>query len=143
TDYRSFMIARVLLAFVSIADPFYVVYAKVALGAPLATVGLYLAASAISALLSNFIWGPLTDRVSSRTLMVLTVLSVATVPLAALVIPLFQPVVPADVFDTLFAVVFVFGGLATGSARIVNNNMLLSIAPPAERPAYLGFLNTV
>jgi MFS family permease len=75
--------------------------------------------------------------------MILTILSVALVPVSALVIPWFQQALPRGLFYTLFAVVFVLGGLATGSARIVNANMLLAIAPAASRATYVGFLNTV
>ena len=142
-DYRAFMVARVLLALVAIADPFYAVYARSGLGAPVEAVGLYLGASAAASLLSNFIWGPLTNRAGNRMLMTLGVLSVASVPLAALVVPAFSGMLSKGELHTLFAVVFLLGGLATGSSRIVNNNMMLSIAPPASRATYLGFLNTV
>jgi MFS family permease len=142
-DYRAFMIARVLLGLVTIADPFYVVYAKTALGAPVETVGLYLGATAASSLFSNFIWGPLADRAGNRTLMILSVLSVASVPLAALLVPMFSGLISRADLNALFAVVFLLGGLATGSARIVSANMMLSIAPPASRATYLGFLSTV
>ena len=141
-DYRSFMLARLLLALVTISDPFYVVFAKEKLGAPAALVGLYLGASAAAGLLSNFVWGPMADRANNRTLMVVTVISVALVPLAALAVPMFLGgLLPADALLGIFTVVFVLGGLAAGSARIVNNNMLLAIAPPAERATYIGFLN--
>ena len=143
SDYQAFVVARVLLGLVAIADPFYVLYARVELGAPVATAGLYLAASSASSLLSNFIWGPLADRAGNRTLMVLGVLSVASVPLSALVVPAFAPLLSRDALHTLFALVFVCGGLATGSSRIANNNMMLTIAPPHSRPTYLGFLNTL
>jgi hypothetical protein len=142
-DYRSFMVARILLALASIADPFYAVYASTVLGAPAAIIGLYLGASSGSALLSNFFWGPLSDRAGNRSLMTITVISVGLVPLAALVIPLFQGVIPQQQVQTAFAIVFVLAGLAVGSGRIVNNNMMLGIAPPAERAIYVGFINTV
>lgn len=142
-DYRNFMVSRILMSLATVADPFYVVYAKTQLGAPPATVGLYLGALSISSLLSNFFWSPLADRASNRTLMVWTVASVAVVPLTAIVISLFEGLVDNGVLFTSFAAVFVLSGLALGGARIVNNNMLLTIAPPTERPTYIGFLNTL
>lgn len=142
-DYRSFMLARILISLASIADPFYVVYAKTDLGAPAATVGLYIGAISIASLLSNFLWSPLSDRAGNRTLMVLTVVSVSMVPLLALLLSMLVGVVPSEVLFASFALVFVLSGLALGAARIINNNMLLSIAPPAERATYIGFLNTV
>jgi MFS family permease len=142
-DYRSFMVARILLALASVADPFYAVYANTVLGAPTAIVGLYLGASSGASLISNFFWGPLSDRAGNRSLMTITVLSVGLVPLSALLIPLLQGLVPQEQVHTAFAVVFVLAGLAVGSGRIVNNNMMLTIAPPAERAIYVGFINTV
>ncbi|HET9495897.1 MAG TPA: MFS transporter [Chloroflexia bacterium] len=142
-DYRSFMVARVLISLAAIADPFYVVYAKNVLGAPAATVGLYLGASSVASLLSNFFWSPLSDRASNRTVMTMTVLATALVPLTAVAISLFVGQVDNTFLFTSFTLVFVLGGLAVGASRIVNNNMLLTVAPPAELATYVGFLNTV
>jgi hypothetical protein len=142
-DYRSFMVARILISLASIADPFYVVFAKENLGAPPATVGLYLGALSIASLLSNFFWSPMSDRASNRMLMTFTVISVALVPLTAFVMSMFVGAVSDTILFTTFTVVFVLSGLAGGAGRIVNNNMLLTIAPPAHRAIYVGFLNTV
>jgi predicted MFS family arabinose efflux permease len=142
-DYRALMLARILLAVATVADPFYVVYAKNSLQAPPATVGLYLAALSVSSLLSNFIWSPLSDRASNRTLMVLTVCSVAAVPLTALLLASASIAVDHALLYPAFALVFILSGNALGSSRILNNNMLLTVAPAAELPTYVGFLNTV
>jgi len=142
-DYRSFMVARILISLATIADPFYVVFAKSSLGAPASVVGLYLGALAAASLLSNFLWSPLADRASNRTVMTLTVIAFATVPFAALLLSMLKDVVDNGFLFTLFALVFVFAGLAVGAARIVNNNMLLTIAPAAERATYVGFLNLI
>ena len=142
-DYRAFMVSRILISLATVADPFYVVYAKTHLGAPPATVGLYLGAITMSSLLSNFIWSPLSDRAGNRTLMVLTVGSVASVPAMAMLVTLFAGIAPSEVLFTAFALVFILSGLALGAARIINNNMLLTIAPRAELSTYVGFLNTV
>jgi MFS family permease len=142
-DYRSFMFARVLLAIAAIADPFFVVFAEEKLGAPPATVGLYLGAVSISSLLSNFLWSPLADRASNRTLMSLTVVSVALVPLTATGLALLIGSVDNTFLYAAFTLVFIFSGLAVGASRIINNNMMLTIAPPADRATYIGFLNTI
>jgi MFS family permease len=44
---------------------------------------------------------------------------------------------------TSYTIVFILSGLALGAARIVSNNMLLTVAPPAERATYVGFLNAI
>ena len=142
-DFRMFLWARVFMALATVAEPFYVVYATVKLGAPPATVGLYVGALSISALLSNFLWSPLADRASNRVLMLFTAGSFAAVPLSALVLSSLSDVLGQTLLFSLFAGVFVLSGLALGASRIVNTNMLLTIAPPAERAAYIGFLNTI
>jgi MFS family permease len=145
-NYRSFLFARVLLAFSAIGDPFYVVYARERLHAPAATVGLYLAALTISGIASNLVWTPLTDRASPRGMMRGSTLAVLAPPLAALVLPPLLLVVgggPSDWGYLGFGLVFVLIGFASGAGRVINNNLLLDIAPAAERPTYIGFLNTV
>lgn len=142
-DYRAFMLLRILMALATIADPFYVVFAKTQLNAPPAIVGLYVAAISIASLASNFLWSPLSDRASKRTLALWTVGSVVVVPLSALLISLLAGIVDNNILFVAFSLVFILSGLAAGGSRIVNNNMLLTIAPPNERPTYIGFLNTV
>jgi len=142
-DYRSFIIARFLLAFASLADPFYVVFAKTNLGAPPATVGLYIGALSMASLVSNFFWNPLADRATNRMLMTLTVIAVSLVPATAFLISLLEHTLDNAALFTVFTVTFILSGFAVGAARVVNNNMLLTIAPPAERSTYVGFLNTV
>jgi MFS family permease len=75
--------------------------------------------------------------------MTLTVISVALVPLTAFVVSLFANMIDDVFLFTTFTLVFVLSGLAGGAGRIVNNNMLLTIAPAAQRATYVGFLNTV
>lgn len=142
-DYRSFVIVRVLMALASISDPFYIVFARTQLHAPAATIGLYVAASASASLFSNFFWAPLANRASNRTLMSLSILSAALVPLTAVIISLFAGSVDSAILFSAFSFVFVFGGLAAGSGVFVNNNVILALAPPAERATYIGFLNTM
>jgi MFS family permease len=143
SDYRSFMISRILLSLATVSDPFYVVYAQAHLGAPAGTVGLYLAALSIASLLSNFIWSPLADRASNRTLMTLAVLVTALVPLIAILVSMFIGTWDNVFLYSSFTLVFIMSGLALGASRIVNNNMVLTVAPPAERATYVGFLNAI
>jgi MFS family permease len=143
SDYRAFIISRILLSLATVSDPFYVVYAQAHLGAPAGTVGLYLAALSISSLLSNFVWSPLADRASNRTLMTLAVIASALVPVIAVLISMFIGTWDNVFLYSSFTLVFIMSGLALGASRIVNNNMVLTVAPPAERATYVGFLNAI
>lgn len=142
-DYRAFAFARILLSLATIADPFYVVYAKNNLGAPPEVVGLYLGALSVASLLSNFLWGPMSDRAGNRTLLFVSVCSVAAVPLSALVLVSLSTVATHALVYTGFALVFVLSGNALGASRVLGNNMMLAIAPPGQLPTYIGFLNTL
>jgi MFS family permease len=149
-DYRSFMLARILMSLATISDPFYIVYAKTRLVAPPATIGLYLGALSAATLISNFFWSPLADRAGNRTLMAWSAGSVMVVPLTALVLAVLAVaggtgtgMTGGDLLPYAFALVFVLAGFASGAGRIVNNNMLLAIAPADRRATYIGFLNTV
>jgi MFS family permease len=146
-NYRAFLFARVLLAFSAVGDPFYVVYARERLHAPAATVGFYLAALTISGIASNLYWSPLSDRASPRGMMRASTLSVLAPPLAALLLPPLLDALSgggASEWGYLgFGLVFMLIGFASGAGRVINNNLLLEIAPAAERPTYIGFLNTI
>ncbi|HUS17111.1 MAG TPA: MFS transporter [Chloroflexia bacterium] len=145
-DYRAFFVARLLLAGTTIAGPFYVVYAREVLHAPAELVGFYLAALTVSGVLSNLVWSPLADRTSTPTMMRLNAAAVGSVPILALALvvslaragPAWAQQAPL-----IFSTVFILSGFASGAGPILNNNLLLTIAPAAERPLYIGFLNTV
>lgn len=150
--YRAFALARLLLAFSAVADPFYIVFAKEQLGVPVGLVGLYLAAVTVAAVLSNLVWGPVANRAPNHVAMRVSAAAVLVVPLLALggaatlrAAGLLAPAADgsAQPGHYLFAGVFILWGFATGAGPIINSNVILNLAPPDERPFYIGFLNTL
>ncbi|HID61151.1 MAG TPA: MFS transporter [Anaerolineae bacterium] len=144
-NYGRFLAARVLATAAGMATPFYIVYAKRALGVSASMVGVYLAWATLAGIASTLVWGQISDRRGNRRLILLASLVGLATPLAALSIPLlasWQPSLAAQAshaFAVVFVLLSIFGmGLMTGY-----HNYLLDIAPVADRPLYIGLANTL
>jgi MFS family permease len=119
------------------AVPFYVVFAKESLGAPPALVGVYLATTTLSALLANLWAARASDRQGNRQVLVVACLvGVASTALALLFDWLRGPAL-------LFAVTFALNGVYNTAAWVAHFNFLLEVAPPGDRPIYVGTANTL
>ena len=143
--YRTFVLARLSLMLAQLAAPFYIVYAKTSLGISPGMVGVYLTARTAASILFNLLWGRISDRRGNRLLIRLTNAVGLLMPLLAISIGALGSgsLQAAGWLAGLYTLVFVASGAyATGSA-IGNMGYLLDIAPPAQRPLYLGFTNTV
>jgi MFS family permease len=143
--YRTFVLTRLSLMVAQMAVPFYIVYAKDVLGIPARMVGVYLTARTATSILSNLLWGRISDRRGNRHLIRVTNVIGLSVPLAALLIGGLGELVPSvqPVVVYLYAFVFVATGALGAGSSIGNINYLLEIAPAAQRPLYLGFTNTL
>lgn len=145
THYRLFLLTRLAIIPADWAGPFYVVYAKNVLGISPRLVGFYIAARTIAAILSNLLWGRISDRQGNRQLIRIANWIGLTVPLTALAIGVLatqQTIVPPWL-PYLYTLVFVaYGAFSTASA-IGGMNYLLDIVPPAERSLYFGFNSTM
>jgi MFS family permease len=148
---QRFLAYRVLLALGTIADPFFVVYAQVVLGAPVAIAGLYLSAMAVARFASNVIWGRLVDHWGDRAALQTAALVRLLMPLLALGLP------PLLRWDTVaawvpggetaiqvgYGLVFVAYGVALSGQTLTNLTYALELAGPDARPAFVGLVNTV
>jgi hypothetical protein len=65
------------------------------------------------------------------------------VPMTALIVGLAAGLVPSGWHAYIVAPIFIAGSVAGSAAMMFNDIVLMSIAPPAERPVYFGFLNTL
>jgi MFS family permease len=135
--YGRFLSARLLMVIADMAVPFLVVFAKESLGAPPGLVGVYLATTTLSALLAN-VWAARTsDRQGNRQLLVVACLVGLASPALALVFGWLRgPVL-------LFALAFACNGVYNTAAWVAHSNFLLEIAPPGDRPVYVGTANTL
>ncbi len=135
--YGRFLSARLLMVIADMAVPFYVVFAKESLGAPPALVGVYLATTTLSALLANLWAARASDRQGNRQLLVVACVVGLASPALALLFDWWRgPVL-------LFAITFAFNGVYNTAVWVAHFNFLLEIAPPGDRPIYVGTANTL
>ncbi len=143
--YRSFVLTRLALMLAQLAGPFYLVYAKEAMGISARMVGLYLTARTATSIAFNLIWGRVSDRQGNRLLIRITTAIGLAMPLLALLlgglVTAHSGLAPA--FSYLYIAVFVASGAFSAGSGIGNMNYLLDIAPPEQRSLYLGFTNTL
>ena len=144
-SFRRYLIARAALLFGEIALPFYVIFAKDVLGAGVEMIGIYLITTQATALTTNLLWGRLSDRHGNR--LVLRLVTAGKTGVMVLVLGL-SVLIPNAGLDGLWLPylilpVFALEGMLRPAGIISGSNILLEIAPPVERPVYLGFANTV
>jgi MFS family permease len=138
-SYRTFFIVRVLLSVWSMALPFYILYARDELGLDPGAAGVFLAIQMLGFVISNLLWGSLSNRVGNKIVLVL-VSGIAVI----------SPVLAVLSGRCLwlgnawcFGIVFFFLGFTLSGIRLGQTNYMLDVSPDAERPTYLGFMNTL
>lgn len=142
-DYRLLTVVRLLATFAGMAGPFYLVYAAKALQVPVGILALYLTVQTAIPLAAGLLWMPLANKAPRRTLVLVTAALQLAVPVTALAVGAVAGMVPAGWHAYIVAPIFIAGSLAGSAAMMFNDLVLLSISPPAERPVYFGFLNTL
>ena len=121
---------QLLTGFSLMAQPFYIVFATQALGAPTYTVGRFLLVKVSGGVLANLLWARLVDRYGSRRMLAVCAALSALTPLSAIVLGRWG-------WQALLPVFFLSGAVTNG--RIVGfQSALLELAPPEHRPTYAG-----
>jgi MFS family permease len=144
-NYGLFLAVRLLATAAGMATPFYIVYAKRALGVSAGIVGVYLTWATLAGSASTLVWGWISDRRGNKGLILLVGLVGLATPLAALSISLlfsWQPSAAAQA-PHAFAVVFALSSIFQMGLVIGHHNYLLDIAPAEDRPLYIGLANTL
>lgn len=142
-DFRRYVISRIISRFGSLADPFYILYAREVLHVPTRMIGLYLALRVISAALSNVWWARIADRHGNRALTVWTGWLLMTAPLWALSFVLWGDLASANTIAWLFGGVFLLIGLCTDGAMMAGLTYVMELAPVEQRTLYVGVSNTL
>mgnify|MGYP006287541873 CR=1 FL=1 len=114
--------------------PFYVVYSRELLQAPLEAVGWFLLAQVLGGVLANLLWARLVDQAGSRWMLVYCALLSTLIPILAVILT------PAG--WPAMAAVFFLAGAAFNGRKVGFQSALLDLAPADERPTYAG-LNAV
>ena len=135
--FRRFLLARGLLAVTEVAVPFYVLAAREE-GVDASGLGAFLVASGVAAVVSNPVWGRVTDRSSDRAVMTVAgAMGALAAMLAAALL-----VVGSGSELAYAAVVFVAVAAQEG-VRLGRKAYLVTAAPPKERPLYVALANTI
>jgi predicted MFS family arabinose efflux permease len=135
--FRRFLLARALLAVTEVAVPFYVLAARQE-GVDASGLGAFLLASGAAAVVSNPVWGRVTDHASDRAVMTVAGAIGALAALLAVALVIAQ----AGSEAAYAAVVFV-AVTAQEGVRLGRKAYLVTAAPPGERPLYVALANTI
>jgi MFS family permease len=136
-NYRKIMLLRLAFAFWGLALPFYVVFALKDIAMPEANIGFLFSVQTVGLLLTNLLWGYLSDHFGNRLVIILNSFSAMLIPLLAL----------ASAWLGSWGLILIYGaffvrGSLDGGFWIGYSNYLVDIAPKDRLPATLGFMNT-
>jgi MFS family permease len=134
------VLAQVMLRLGGLAAPLYVVYATEELGLPLGVVGQYVALQTIGGMAGSLLLGPLSDRKGTRRVIQAATAVVMTAPALALALTLTDGL---DWLARLYGWVYVCLGVTDNMMLLGYMNYVLDLAPPDQRPIYMGASNAL
>jgi MFS family permease len=134
-NFGLFVLVRVVSLSSFICAPFYTLFAQERLGAPVAMAGTYVGAFTLASVGSTLLWGRLSQRHGNRV--VVWCCGLLSIPAFLL------PLQSSHLSYTGFTVAFALLGVVQAGTDIGFLSLGLDLAPAAERPLYLGLLNTV
>lgn len=132
-NLRRFLRVRFLGLAALLAEPFYAIYAIDTLGAPESALGTYIIVATAAAVVGNFAIRRPADGGMNVSVLQAGFALTALAPLLALSAGSWQ----------VFGLVFVLSAIANQVIGIAAFNLLYAIAPPGDRPLYIGLSNTV
>ena len=141
-NFRRLIATRLLAGASGMALPFFVVYATGELGFPKETVGLFLSAQVVGSILSAPVFGRLNERSGNRVVVVISTGLSLSMPLLALFLPLALPR-GSQALLYAYALIFALNGAIMNTYMTGFQNFVLEMAPPEERPFYVGLANTI
>lgn len=133
-NYRKFLFIQILSGTIALSLPFFVLYAKDVLNVRIGMIGIFLSAQMLGLVLSNIIWGHLSDYLGSKKVIQSSILFGLLAPLFVLILPRHLP--------GLFAILFVLLGFFISGRAIGKNSFLLDTAPARDRPRYISLEGT-
>jgi MFS family permease len=133
-ELRPLITAQLLTGFSLMVLPFYVVYAREQLGAPVDAVGWFLLAQVLGGSLSNFVWAHIVDTSGSRRMLFICAVISTITPLFAIVF--------SSLSWMVMLPIFFFAGAVFNGRKVGFQSALLEVSPAAERSTYTG-LNAV
>lgn len=135
--FKQLFMVRVFVGAYVLGYPFYVIFARKVLGISAGTVGVFLTCEMSGYVLSNLLWGYLSNNVSNRLVLILSSFCSFVPPLVLLL----NVSTPLPLFT--FYLIFFFLGSTNAGLGLGATNYLLGFAPEEDRPIYIGFLHTL
>jgi len=140
---RRVILLQNLVGMVTLATPFYAVYAHEQLGLPAAASGTFIWAATVGSAGMSVVWAYVNDRLGCRAVVrALPWLIVAT-PLAALLVPLAAGLGGKGALGYLYPMVFLLNGAIWGGAWMGFTNYVMEAASDEDRPLFLGLQATL
>ena len=140
--YRNFIVVRLCLLVGRLAEPFAIIYVTEQLQMPNSVAGLLIAVSAVAAAISNVLWGRLGDAKGMVWLLRVTGALAIIPPLMLYASPWIAASGGILLLGWLLLSSLVAGMSADG-VGIASMTYLLEVAPPEQRPLYMGLANTI
>jgi MFS family permease len=134
-NFASFIIIENMASFSLMLLPFYIVYAQDSFGIGTDYIGRYLLFQIAGTVVSNLLWGYISDRLNSQAVVRICILGGAVIPIIALLLSNFGP-------ETYSIIFFLIGFLISGR-KVGFEPYLLEIAPDDRTTVYLGIRGTL
>ncbi len=138
-NYRRFILFRVFAHFSGMATPFYMPYALNELEFSEATMGFFIVCSALSGVISNTTWGYIGEKYGVRSLLIIAAGLMGIPPALAFS----SSILPVSLQIPAFFMIFIVGGILSNGTMVGFMAYMLNLAPPRNRPSYIGFMNTL
>lgn len=134
-NLRHYLIALVLITAASPTAAFYVIDAKEALRLTDGSASLYAVVLLAASTIGSMLWGYIGDHAGHKRVVLGGALCTGLAPLVALVArdPRWGPLA--------YGGVFVLAGLATSGLQLTALTFIVDLAPPDQRPTYIGLAN--
>jgi hypothetical protein len=144
--FRRLLIARATLSVWFTSAPFIVLFAVHQLGGSARTAGTFLLVRMAGFVLSNVLWHRLSVRHGDRVLVRIGAAACSALPLAAAAIAAASPWglgwIPAGAAVLALEAVVCLGGAGQSAMGVGYASLMLLLAPPGRRQAFVGLINT-
>ena len=133
-------LVRLLTGLGGLATSFYVIYATGVLRLPASSIGLFAGANTVGIAVAGITLGLIADRRGSHRVVQISSWLAMCVPVFALII---HSGALGSASAWVYPGLYVLLGIVDGSVMLGFLNFILEIAPPGQRPVYMGLTNTL
>ncbi len=141
-DFRRLVAVQLLVGFASLAVPYYAPYGVLRLGLPESSVGSFVLAVTLGGMIGGVVWGFLGDHGQLPRAIKGVALATLLAPTVPVLLAAARGGSAAPAVGGLLAVSFFLVG-CNRSGWVAYMNYLMGIAEPADRPVYIGLMNTL